>query len=139
MVKTTSVREKVVIPLNATQTLFETGSRDIWQLPFYSSDGYFYGVVIRQVIEPKMYTVRYLVIYSPEHGRHLVVPTTTLLDITSDAVMSELTKAELDSLPSFRHSLSRSEEAAVYQVLNRTPYWIEEEEVMAPPKPEGDS
>lgn len=137
MVKTAG-KQRTVTPLNPSQTLFETGSRDIWQLPFYSSDGCSYGVVIRQVIEPSMYTVRYLVIYSPEHERHIVVPASTLRDITPEAVISELTRAELDSLPSFQHSLSRSEEATLYKILNRTPYWIEEQEVMTPGRLEKD-
>lgn len=134
MVKKTAARERTVTPLDPLQTLFETGSREIWQLPFYSSDGYIYGVVTRQIIEPRMYTVRYLVVYSPEHGHHVVVPATALKDITAEAVISDLTRAELDSLPPFHQSLSRKEEAAVYEVINRTPYWIEEQESMTPQK-----
>ena len=65
------------------------------------------GPVIRQVVEPRMYTIRYLVVYDLERERHILLPSNTIVDITEDRVHSSLTKGDVAELPSFRQSVSR--------------------------------
>jgi len=127
-----------VVPLDPDQTLFETGSREVWQSLLTTADGAEIGPVVRQVIEPRMYTIRYLVVYDRERDRHILVPSNTLVDITEDRVHSSLTRREIAGLPSFRQSVDRDYEAALYETLGRTPYWLEEEAARASRPPEED-
>src|SRR5690606_2602828 len=65
------VKTQSVIPLDADETLFETSSREVWQSTLISADGVEVGPVIRQVIEPRMYTIRYLVVYDRSEERRV--------------------------------------------------------------------
>lgn len=126
-------RPKTVTVLDDDKKLYEIGSKEVWQLPLISSDGEVAGVVVRQVIEPLMYTVRYLVIFSPQQNRQFIIPANTLADITTEEVICNLTSQQLAKLPTFDQTLSPQQEQAVYEVLDRTPYWVEEQEAMGPP------
>lgn len=114
------------IPLDPEQTLFEVPTRDLWQSALYASDGTVVGRVIRQVIEARMYTIRYLVIYAPAEGRHFVVPSSAITDIEPNEVRCNLDVDRLRQLPDFGRALSRHDEELVFSTLGRTPYWIEE-------------
>ena len=86
-----------------------------------------------------MYTIRYLVVYDLERERHILLPSNTIVDITEDRVHSSLTKCDVAELPSFRQSVSRDYETALYESLGRTPYWLEEEAAMINSPPESDT
>jgi len=128
-----------IIPLDPEQTLYETGSREVWQSLVITTDGAEIGPVIRQVIEPRMYTIRYLVVHDLERERHILLPANTIVDITEDRVYSSLTKDDIAELPAFRQTMSKDYEAALYAVLRRTPYWLEEEAARRNMPPESDS
>lgn len=126
-----------VVPLDPDETLFETGSKEVWQSLLTTIDGAEIGPVVRQVVEPRMYTIRYLVVYDRERERHILLPSNTIVDITEDRVHSNLTKGDVAELPSFRQSMNRGYEKALYETLGRTPYWLEEEAALKSP-PEGE-
>lgn len=127
-----------VIPLDPEQTLYETGSKEVWQSLLTTADGAEIGPVIRQVVEPRMYTIRYLVVHDLERERHILLPSNTIVDITEDRVYSSLTKSDIVELPAFQQSVSRSYETALYATLGRTPYWLEEEAARCNTPPDGD-
>ena len=133
-----SLRSRVV-PLDPDHTLYETGSGEVWQSVLTTVDGAEIGPVIRQVVEPRMYTIRYLVVYDRERERHILLPSNTIVDITEDRVYSSLTQKHIAELPSFRQSVDRNYETALYESLGRTPYWLEEEAARSTRPPEGDS
>ncbi|NLV92842.1 MAG: hypothetical protein GX030_10705 [Firmicutes bacterium] len=130
---------KTVIALDEDQSLFEVGSREVWQLPLISSDGDVVGVVVRQVIEARMYTVRYLIVFSPQRDRQFVIPANALADITADGVVCNLTSQQLESLPTFSQSLTKAEEEEIYSYVPQTPYWIEEQWVRNQGPPQKDN
>lgn len=121
------VKTQSVNPLDADETLFETSSREVWQSTLISADGVEVGPVIRQVIEPRMYTIRYLVVYDRRMDRHVLHPSNAIVDITDQSVLSSLSWREIAMIPSFSQSVSREDEQALYDCLGRTPYWQEEE------------
>lgn len=127
------------IPLDPDETLFETASKEVWQSLLVTRDGAEIGPVIRQVVEPRLYTIRYLVVYDVERDRHILLPANTIVDITEDRVYSNLSQAEVAELPAFHQKVNRSYEEALYQALGRTPYWLEEEAAQSQIPPDTDS
>lgn len=123
--------------LDPDERLFETGSREVWQSRLTTADGCEVGPVVRQVIEARMYTVRYLVVYDLEEGRHLLLPSNTIVDITDSRVYSSLTREQIRLLPAFESRVNRSYEEQIYQAVGRTPYWVEEARLAAG-RPPGD-
>lgn len=115
-----------VIPLDAEETLFETSSREVWQSTLVTMDGIEVGPVVRQVIEPRMYTIRYLIVYDVRRERHVLHPSNAIEEIEDRCVHSSLSGKEIESMPPFLHTLSRPYEQAIYECLGRTPYWQEE-------------
>ena len=67
-------------------TLLEVGNREIWQLELVSRDQIPCGRIVRQLVEPEMYTIRYLIVYDIKSGRHVPVPANAVTEITSEAV-----------------------------------------------------
>jgi len=126
------------IPLNAEETLFETGSREVWQALLVTADGAVIGPVVRQVIEPRLYTIRYLVVYDLERDRHILLPSNTVVDIADGRVHSNLSREQIAGLPAFHQKVNRSYEEALYRAVGRTPYWLEEQAAMGQPPPDGD-
>ncbi len=118
--------KKTVTVLDEHNKLYEVGSKDVWQLPLVSRDGRTVGVVVKQVVEPSMYTVRYLVVFSPEQERQFVVPATAVTDISAEGVHCNLTVNKLEGLPTFSQTLSLRQEKEVYSASDQTPYWVEE-------------
>jgi len=112
--------------LDPDERLFEIGSREVWQSLLTTADGREVGPVVRQVVEARMYTVRYLVVYDVEEERHLLLPSNTIVDITDSRVYSSLTREQIRLLPAFESRVSRSYEEQIYQAVGRTPYWVEE-------------
>lgn len=117
---------KLGVPLDPDHTLYETGSREVWQSTLVTSDGQEIGPVIRQVIEPGMYTIRYFVVYDLARERHILVPSNTVIDIQDARVYCAMSATEIAGVPSFMQSLNRGYEQEVYAAAGRTPYWIEE-------------
>lgn len=118
---------KRVHALDPEERLFEVGSREVWQSLLITADGGEVGPVVRQVVEARMYTVRYLVVYDVEAERHLLLPSNTIVDITDARVYSSLTREEVRLLPTFRQRpFDRSYEEQIYRAVGRTPYWVEE-------------
>ena len=114
-------------PLNPDATLYETGSREVWQSTLVTSDGEAVGPVIRQVVEPEMYTIRYFVVYDLQRDRHILVPSNTVREITDAEVICALSLGDVQVLPPFNHAMDRHFEQEVYQAARRTPHWIEEQ------------
>ncbi|MBI2914455.1 MAG: PRC-barrel domain-containing protein [Firmicutes bacterium] len=119
-------------PLDPDKTLYEVGTRDLWQSEVLSQEGESVGRVIRQVIEPEMYTVRYLVIRTLPADRHVLIPSNTVTDITEEAVCCGLSKSEIERLPNFLQEMNRAYEEELYRTLNRKPHWVEEAECNSP-------
>lgn len=115
-----------VYALDPDERLYEVGSREVWQSLLTTSDGGEVGPVVRQVIEARLYTVRYLVVYDTEAERHLLLPSNTIVDITDSHVYSSLTREEIRHLPAFHQEVDRSYEEQIYQAVGKTPYWVEE-------------
>ena len=107
-------------------TLLEVANRDLWQSPLISRDGYQCGHVIRQLVEPSMCTIRYIIVYDEIADRHIPVPATTIRDITRDAVFCDAKATSLRSLPSLAYPFERAIEEQVHEVLAIPPYWVEE-------------
>lgn len=126
------------IPLDPEETLFETGSREVWQSLLITEDGVEIGPVIRQVVEPRLFTIRYLVVYDVERERHILLPSNTIVDITENRVHASLSREAIRGLPEFHQQVNRSYEEALYQALGRTPYWLEEEAARAQTPPDGE-
>lgn len=127
--------------LDPDERLYEVGSREVWQSLLTSSDGDEVGPVVRQVIEARMYTIRYLVVYDLEAERHLLLPSNTIVEITDSHVYSSLTREEIRHLPSFHQAVNRSYEEQIYQAVGKTPYWVEEARLLSrqPPGEEPES
>lgn len=119
-------------PLNADETLYEIGSREVWQSTLVTSDCQEVGPVIRQVIEPEMYTIRYFIVYDLRRDRHILVPSNAVTDIYDARVYCGLSSADIESMPSFKHFVNRGYEEEVYEAAGRTPHWIEEERIRRP-------
>lgn len=115
-----------VVPLDPDATLYETGTREVWQSRLVTSDGREIGPVIRQVVEPGMYTIRYFVVYDLEQDRHVLVPANTVTDITSTHVHINVSAEHIRQIPPFRREMDRGFEESVYHALGRTPHWVEE-------------
>lgn len=114
-------------PLNPDETLYEMGSREVWQSTLVTSDGQEVGPVIRQVIEPDMYTIRYFIVYDLHRDRHILVPSNAVTDIHDARVYCGVSAASIESIPSFQDYVNRGYEEEVYEAARRTPHWIEEE------------
>ena len=67
-------RRRGAVQVDAEATLYEMGSRDVWQARFILSNGEEAGRVVRQIVEPELYTVRYLIVFLPEEGRRVLAP-----------------------------------------------------------------
>jgi len=115
--------------LNPEKTLYETSIRDLWQLELITADGQIAGRVIRQVIEPKMYTIRYLIVYSVGNDRHILLPSNIITRISELGVYCSAELDQINDLPDFSDSLDRQIECTIHQTLNVVPYWEEESNV----------
>lgn len=111
-------------------TLYDVGTRDLWQVQVEARGGVPVGRVVRQIIEPRLYTVRYLIVFDPENGRRFLLPSNTITDIGAEGVVCNLDSALVALLPEFKATLERPDEEALYQAIGRTPHWVEE----APPE-----
>lgn len=110
-------------------TLLEVGNRDLWQLELISRDHQVCGRIIRQLVEPGMYTIRYLIVYDKGSGNHVPIPADTITDITEEAVFCNIDAKEFSSLPRLTDPLDRTQEEQIHAILSQTPYWIEEADV----------
>ncbi len=122
-------RLQVGVPLDPDETLYEFGSREVWQSTLITSDHQEVGPVIRQVVEPGMYTIRYFVVYDVPRSRHILVPSNTVLDISDAKVFCTLSTEEIETMPSFLREMDRGYEQEVYEAAGRTPHWVEEQAV----------
>ncbi len=95
---------------------------DVWQLPLKDTSGAYMGNVVAQIIEPDEYMVRYFLIYNPDQERRFLVPTDSVTNIETE-VLCDLSQDQASLLPEYDQSLERDEEIAIYQILDRTPYW----------------
>jgi len=118
---------RTVKPLNPDGTLYETASREVWQSLLVTSDHHEVGPVVRQVIEPGMYTIRYFVVYDLPRQRHILLPSNSVVDIADGRVYCSLRLADVMALPAFVDVLDREYEKEVYEAAGRTPYWVEEQ------------
>ena len=106
--------------------LMEVANRDLWQLDLVSRDDCVCGRVIRQLVEPSMCTIRYLIVYDRTSGHHVPVPADTILEITEDAVFCNIDAAGFWSLPALSRPFDRTKEEQIHAILAQTPYWVEE-------------
>ncbi|NLN27724.1 MAG: hypothetical protein GX161_05840 [Firmicutes bacterium] len=107
--------------------LWEVGAREEWQSVLVTSDGAVGGRVVRKVIEPASYMVRYLVVYRPDLKCHLLLPANTVVGADGGEVHCRLSKGALDKLPPYRFEpITRSLEEQLYASLGVTPHWVEE-------------
>lgn len=113
-------------PLNSDETLYEIGSKEVWQSTLVTSDSEEIGPVIRQVIEPDMYTIRYFIVYDLKRERHILVPSNAVVDINNARVYCGLSAHDIESIPPFSYFVNRGYEEEVYEAAGRTPHWIEE-------------
>lgn len=118
---------RTVKPLDPDATLYETAPREVWQSLLVTSDQHEVGPVVRQVIEPGMYTIRYFVVYDLPRQRHILLPSNSVVDIADGRVYCSLRLADVAALPAFSNTLDREYEKEVYEAAGRTPYWVEEE------------
>lgn len=107
--------------------LYEIGARDEWQSVLVTSDGAIGGRVVRKVIEPASYMVRYLVVFRPDAEQHLLLPANTVVGAEWGEVHCRLPKGALDKLPPYRFEpITRKYEEQLYTCLGVTPHWVEE-------------
>lgn len=109
--------------------LMEVGNRDLWQLELVGQDDYVCGRVIRQLVEPTMYTIRYIIVFDDRTGNHVPVPADAITEITEEAVYCSIDAASFLSLPALNYPLDRTQEEKIHATLARTPYWIAEAHV----------
>ena len=105
--------------------LWEVGAREEWQSVLVTSDGAVGGRVVRKVIEPASYMVRYLVVYRPDLKCHLLLPANTVVGADGGEVHCRLSKGakQVAAVP-LNHT--RSLEEQLYASLGVTPHWVEE-------------
>lgn len=115
--------------INPDVTLLEVANRDLWQLELISRGDHVCGRIIRQLVEPSMYTIRYLIVYDRHSGHHIPVPANTIIDITEKGVFCNIGAVEFASLPNMSDPLSRTQEEQIHSILAQTPYWVEEASV----------
>lgn len=132
-------RRHSIRALNSSETLVELANRDLWQLELVTKNGCNLGRVIRQVVEPGMYTIRYFIVYNVAADRHILIPANSIIDITEDRVLCNLNEKDVAALPSFLQSVSRSYEEEIHTILAQTPYWVEEADVLGQPESKGDN
>lgn len=118
--------DRNAVPLDAEETLFVVGSKEVWQSRLVTSDGEEIGPVVRQVVEPQMYTIRYFVVYDLREDRHVLVPANTVTDITASEVQVDVSSLGVAQMPAFHHEMSRCLEKSIYDAIGRTPHWVEE-------------
>lgn len=113
--------------MNEDRTLYEVSDRDAWQAELITRDGQRLGRVVRQVVEPESYMVRYLIVYCPTNGRRLLFPASAVVDIEAGEIHSVLSSVDAERLPDYATAeLTRAIEWEVYNAVNRTPHWVEE-------------
>lgn len=107
--------------------LYEVGARDEWQADLITSDGDRAGTVVRKVIEPAAYMVRYLVVYRPAEGRHVLVPAGAVIGGDPGEIHVCLARRAIERLPAYAFTpITRAFEQAVYDAVGMTPHWEEE-------------
>lgn len=131
--KARKATKATVVPLDPEATLYETGTREVWQSRLITADGQEIGPVIRQVVEPGMYTIRYFVVYDLKQDRHVLVPTNTVTDITPTQVHTNVSCDHIRQMPAFQREMTRGFEETVYDALDRTPHWVEEAWIQTSP------
>ena len=115
-----------LVPLDPDATLYETGTREVWQARLVTCDGEEIGPVVRQIVEPRMYTIRYFVVYDLKADRHVLLPTNAVTDITATHVIAAVSGEHIRKAPAFGREMNRDFEELVYGALEKTPYWVEE-------------
>lgn len=107
--------------------LYEVRARDEWQADLITCDGARAGTVVRKVVEPAAYMVRYLVVYRPDEGRHLLVPAGAVTGGEGGEIHVCLPRHAIDRLPTYAFArITRAYEQAVYDAAGLTPHWEEE-------------
>lgn len=108
--------------------LYEIGARDEWQSSLITCDGQECGTVVRKVVEPASYMVRYLVVFRSDRDHHLLVPANTVIGFDLGEIHSTLTASKIDSLPPYGFDpITRTLEEHLYDTIGVTPHWVEEE------------
>ena len=106
-------------------TFLEVGNREIWQLELVSRDQVSCGRVARQLVDPQMYTIRYLIVYDAATGRRVPVPANAVTEKTNEAVFCSIEATKLFSLPTLTQPLNRALEEEIYGIIDQTPYCFE--------------
>lgn len=106
--------------------LYEVGARDEWQAQLVTADGGYGGTVIRKVIEPASYLVRYLIVHHSQQGRHLLIPAGTIVGGDLGEIYCSLERAVIDRLPTYTFlPITREFEQQVYDSVGMLPHWEE--------------
>lgn len=119
-------------PVNAAASLYEEVPREIWQCELLSSDGLTLGRAVCQIVERRLWTVRYIVVYDPARSLRLLLPATLVTGVEPGRILCSITATEATLLPEYHGHLSRVEELALYKALDRVPYWEEESVFLSP-------
>ncbi|NMB45152.1 MAG: hypothetical protein GX998_01950 [Firmicutes bacterium] len=106
--------------------LLEVSNRDLWQLELVSRDQHVCGHIIRQLVQPSMCTIRYVVVYDERSGHHVPVPADMITEITETAVFCNIDAVDFLALPTLTYPMERPHEELIHAILDQTPYWLEE-------------
>lgn len=107
--------------------LREIKARDEWQSQLITLDGTPCGIVVRKVVEPAAFLVRYLVVYRHTEDRHLLVPASTVIGGDMGEIYCTLSGEQVERLPTYTFTeITQSLEQAIYDAVGQAPYWIEE-------------
>jgi hypothetical protein len=110
--------------LNSEGTLYEVNSSDVWQAELISNDGISVGRVIREVIDPSHYAVRYLIVNLLQIERLVLVPAVSVTGAEEGAIFCNLKTEELYNLPEFvTEEITKQYEHEIFESISRSPYW----------------
>ncbi|MGI6083349.1 MAG: hypothetical protein ACOYEP_10795 [Limnochordia bacterium] len=119
-------------PLNPAASLYEETPRDIWQCELCSSDGRSFGHAVAQIVERRLWTVRYLVVYDSARALRVLIPASLVMGVEPGRILCNITADEAGRLPEYKGYLSRVEEVSLHHLLKRVPYWEEESHFLSP-------
>lgn len=111
--------------VNEAKTLWADKNRDIWQLPLFSKDGFYFGNVVSQVVEPEQCLVRYLIVFSKERACQFLVPSECIQSM-DQTVRCSIPSYFLEKLPAYDAQLSAQLELEIHRTLRWNPYWKQE-------------
>jgi len=120
-------KKRMLVSVNDMATLYECPSREIWQCRILTSERICIGRAVQQIIEPRTYCVRYLVVYNPERQCRLLLPASLVQDAEPDSIICNISAQTAVHLQPYTVPLSREMEVLVHQAAGCRPYWADTE------------